>query len=55
MLLWLNIIQELGLYQFDFDYLAWFGLKGHNMCVYVHSQKDKLSFNQDKPCKLISN
>ena len=35
MLLWLNIIQELRLYQFDFDYLAWFGLQGHNMCVYV--------------------
>ena len=34
-MLWLNIIQELRLYQFDFDYLAWFGLQGHNMCVYV--------------------
>ena len=34
-LLWLNIIQELRLYQFDFHYLAWFGLQGHNMCLYM--------------------
>ena len=40
-MLWLNIIQELRLYQFDFDYLAWFGLQGqlHNnllaKCIYI--------------------
>ena len=33
--LWWNITQELRLYQFDFHYFAWFGLQGHNMCLYM--------------------